>query len=205
MQFLAPEMLPYSVSFLIFLTFAFLEVMVLLLGWGMFDILDDLFSPEQADVDLNIQTSLGSLFAYINPHKVPFSMLLISFFFVFAFLGTLIQNIFGLLPLLITLPISSILTFISLRHISSFIASLLPKETSEVVSTDSFVGKKALILDPIAKEDLPARAKIKDIYGEVHYIRVEPLNPKETFKEGDIVLIIEKKGLIFFIEQPLKF
>jgi hypothetical protein len=205
MDFLTPEILPYSISFLIFLTFAFLEIMVLILGWGLFDFLDDILPTSQSDLDLNSNSSLGDFFSYVNPNKVPFSMVLISLFFVFSFIGTLLINIFGLLPLFISLPITFVLTLFSLRHITSLIAKVLPKETSEVVSTNSFIGKKVLILDSIAKRDLPARAKIKDIYGEMHYIRVEPLNDNDTFHEGENVLIIEKKGLIFFVEKTLNF
>ena len=205
MDFLSAEMLPYSISFLIFLTFAFLEVMVLILGWGLFDFLDDFFTPQQGDLDLDAQSSLGSFFSFINPNKVPFSMVLISLFFIFSFFGALIQTIFGLLSLTITLPIVIVLSLVSLRHVSIMIGNLLPKDTSEVVSTDSFIGKKALILDPKTKKDLPARAKIKDVYGEIHYIRVEPLSSDDLFYEGDTVLVLEKSGLIFFVEKSLEF
>jgi hypothetical protein len=75
------------------------------------------------------------------------------------------------------------------------------KETTEVVSTDSFIGKKATILDPVAKKDFPARAKVKDVYGETHYIRVEPFDKADIFIEGDEVIVIEKSNLIFFVEK----
>lgn len=205
MNFLAAEMLPYSISFLIFLTFACLEFMVLILGWGIFDFLDDLFTPQQGDLDLDGQSSLGSFFAYINPDKVPFSMVLISLFFIFSFFGYLLQTLFGAIILSISIPIVTILTLISLRHLTILIAKLLPKDNSEVVSTDSFIGKKALILDPVSKKNLPARAKIKDIYGEIHYIRVEPLSSEDIFYEGESVLVIEKLGLLFLVEKTLTF
>ncbi|HIO95753.1 MAG TPA: DUF1449 family protein [Campylobacterales bacterium] len=205
MPFLAPEMLPYSVAFMIFTLFAFLELTSLILGWGLFDFLDDIFSINHTDIELESTTSLGSFFGYINPQKVPFSMVLVSFFFIFGFTGTLLQNILGLLPLIITLPTVFLVTFILLRHTTNLIGKLLPKETTEVVSTDSFIGKKALILDPIAKKDFPARAKIKDIYDETHYIRVEPFDKADIFVEGDEVIVIEKSNLIFFVEKRLGF
>jgi hypothetical protein len=86
---------------------------------------------------------------------------------------------------------------------TNIIGKLMPKETTEVVSTDSFLGKKAIILDPIAKRELPARAKIKDIYGEIHYIRVEPMSSEDVFKEGEEVLVIEKSGALFLVEMVL--
>ncbi|NEW60508.1 YqiJ family protein [Sulfurovum sp. bin170] len=200
MEFSAPEMLPYSVAFMIFAIFAVLEFSSMILGWGIFAFLDDIFS---IDTDIEAETSLGNFFGFVNPQKVPFSMVLISFFFIFSFLGSLIQNIFGLLPIVLTLPIVLIITVVLLRHTTNIIGRVMPKETTEVVSTDSFLGKKATILDPLAKRGLPARAKIRDIYGESHYIRVEPMGDDDVFKEGDEIILIEKSGSLFLVSEKI--
>lgn len=203
MQFLAPEMLPYTVAFAIFGIFALLEVITLLIGLTLFSFLDDVFVSSHGDIDA--ETSLGGFFAYVNPKEVPLSMVLVSFFFIFSFMGALLQTIFGLVPLFVSLPIVLVLTFFLLRYMTTIIGNLLPKETSEVVSTDSFIGKKALLLDPKSKKNLPARAKVQDVYGEIHYIRVEPLSEEDVFYEGEAVLIVEKSNLIFLVEKSLKF
>lgn len=203
MSFFAPEMFPYSLSFLIFAIFAFLEMVSFLLGWGIFSFLDDIVDVDHSDVDVNSTTSLGDFFSYLNPEKVPFSMVLLSMFFIFGFTGHLLQTLFGLYPLYITLPIVMVLTIILLHHTTNLIAKVMPRETSEVVSTDSFIGKKATILDPIAKRNMPARAKLHDVYGEVHYIRVEPFDEKDEFSEGMEVLVLEKRGGIFLVEKHL--
>jgi len=200
MNFLAPEMLPYSVAFIIFSVFAVLEFASLLLGWGIFGFLDSVFD---IDVDVEAETSLSGFFGFVNPQKVPLSMVIISFFFIFSFLGTLIQNIVGLVPIVASLPVVSVLSIVFLRYMTNTIGRFMPKETTEVVSTDSFLGKKATILDPIAKRDCPARAKIKDVYGESHYIRVEPMGDNDLFREGDEVLVIEKLRGIFLVEVGL--
>jgi hypothetical protein len=203
MNFLAPEMLPYSVAFMIFAIIAFLEFTSLLLGWAIFGFLDNFLVSNHSDIHIESTSSLGNFFGYINPQKVPFSMVLISFFFIFGFMGTLLINIFGLLPLFVTLPIVVIITFVLLRHTTNIIGKILPNETTEVVSTDSFIGKTALILDPTAKRDLPARAKMSDVYGSNHYIRVEPLADDEVFSEGDEVIVMEKSESIFLVEKRL--
>ena len=203
MDFLAPQMLPYSVAFLIFAIIGFLEFTSLLLGWAVFGFLDDMMISNHSDIQIEPSSSISGFFGYINPQKVPFSMVLLSFFFIFSFIGTLFQNIFGLLPLFITLPIVIILTIIALRHITNIIGKILPNESTDVVSTDSFIGKKAIILDPKSQRDLPARAKITDIHGSNHYIRVEPLQEKETFIEADEVIVMEKAKSIFYVEKRL--
>ncbi len=201
MDFLAPEMFPYSVAFMIFIIIAFLEFISLLLGWAIFGFLDEIFISNHSDIQIDTSSPISGFFGYINPQKVPFSMVLVSFFFIFGFIGTLLQNILGLLPLIITLPIVIFFTFILLRHITNIIGKILPNETTEVVSTDSFIGKIAIILDLKAKRNLPARAKLIDVYGSNHYIRIEPLQEEETLIEGDEVIIMEKGKSIFYVEK----
>ncbi|MEA3490513.1 MAG: DUF1449 family protein [Campylobacterota bacterium] len=203
-DFLAPEMLPYSVALMIFAIIAFLEFVSLLLGWAIFGFLDDIIITNHSDIHIESTGLVSGFFGYINPQKVPFSMVLVSLFFIFAFIGTLLQNIFGLLPLIITLPIVTFLTFILLRHLTNIIAKILPNETTEVVSTDSFLGKTAVILDPKAQRGLPARAKTRDVYGSDHYIRVEPLEEKETLIEGEEVIVMQKVKSVFYVEKRLE-
>jgi len=203
MDFLAPQMLPYSVAFMIFAIIAFLEFTSLLLGWAFFSFLDDMLVSNHSDIEIESTGLMSDFFGYINPHKVPFSMLLVSLFFLFGFIGTLVQNIFGLWSLYLTLPIVSVITFILLRHTTNIIAKVLPKESTEVVSTESFLGKIAIILDQKAQRNLPARAKIVDVYGSNHYIRVEPLQDDEILKEHDEVIVMEKFESIFYVEKRL--
>jgi len=202
MDFFATQMLPYTIAIMIFAIFAFLEFASMLFGWGIFSFLDSIFDID-LDADLEAQGALSNFFGFVNPQNVPFSMVLISFFFLFGFLGTLLQNIFGLMPLWMSLPIVLIVTIVLLRNLTNLLAKIMPKEVSEVVSTDSFIGKKATILDPKATSTLPARAKVKDIYNQEHYIRVKPLDGSKTLYENDIVLIVRKDGDIFLVEESL--
>lgn len=203
MDFLAPQMLPYTVAFMIFAIIAFLEFTSLILGWAIFGFLDDILVSNHSDIHIEGTGLVSGVFGYINPQKVPFSMVLVSLFFVFGFIGTLLQNILGLLPLGITLPLVIVFTFIALRHITNIIGKLLPNESTDVVTTDSFIGKKAIILDPKSQRNLPARAKITDVYGSNHYIRIEPLQKEETLLEGEEVIVMEKAKSIFYVEKYL--
>ncbi len=202
MDFSAPEILPYTVSVAIFAIFAALEFLSLIFGWGLFSFLDSFFDID-VDVDIESEGSLSNFFGFVNPKNVPFSMVLISFFFLFGFLGTLLITTIGKIPLWISIPIVLIVSIVALRAITNIIAKVMPKEVSEVVTTDSFIGKKALILDPKATDKLPARAKIKDIYNQEHYIRVKPLDKNKTIYEDTKVLIIRKDGDIFLVEEAI--
>ena len=210
--FLDPRMLPYSISLAIFFIFVFIEIISLLIGIGIFDFLDnidfDFDFDTESDIPLtevNNSFSIGAFFGYINPKRVPLSMLLMVFFFLFSFYGAMIQEVLGYISLLITLPIVAFATFISIRYVSSLLSYIIPQVESSAVSVESFIGFEAIILDPISKKNYPARAKVKDKYKNEHYIRVEPLNENEEYKEGDRVIIIQKSknSNIFFVDISL--
>ncbi len=203
LPFLTPQMLPYSVSFLVFMIFASLELLSFLLGWGIFDFLDDFFDAGHADMESDATTTLGGFFSYLNPHKVPLSMVILSFFFLFGLTGNLLQTLIGVYPLSVTIPVVLPITLVALRHTTSQIGKVIPRETTEVVSSDSFIGKEAVILDPVATRGNPARAKLRDVYGSMHYIRVEPHSEEDTFKEGDKVIVLEKDKSIFRVEKSM--
>ena len=208
--FLDSRMLPYSISAMVFLIFVTLEIISLLIGIGVFDFLNDLDlgidHDHEIDVDVDSGAfTIGSFFGYINPKKVPFSMLLMTTFFIFSFYGAMLQDYLGFIPLLFTVPISLILTLISLRYISIFLSFILPKIETQAVKTDSFIGKQATIIDKIAKKDYPARATLIDQFQTKHYIRVEPFNQNEQYLENDRVLVVQKKknSNIFYVDISL--
>ncbi len=204
--FLDYRMLPFSILGAVFLIFVAFEIISLLIGIGVFDFLNDIDLGIDHDMDIDGSTfSIGSFFAYINPKKVPFSMLLMVMFFMFSFFGAMIQDTLGYMPLTATIPISLILTFFLLRYISSFLSLILPKLETEAVGVDSFIGKEATIIDKISKRDYPARAKLIDEFKSEHYVRVEPFNENEQYLEGDRVLVVQKmkNSNIFYVDISL--
>ncbi len=188
------EFVPYNIAFAVFGIFAILEILSLLIGMGLFDFMEG---------DYETDVSLGGFFSYINPQKIPLSMVIISFFFIFGLLGIALLSFFGLMPLFISLPIVSLFTLILLRHLTTFIGKIMPRNTTQVVGDESFISQVAIILDGSSSRGNPARAKLKDIYGSFHYIRVEPLLDEDIFLQDDEVIIISKQGSIFLVQKRL--
>jgi len=187
-ELLSNQLLPYSIAFAVFLLFGILELLSLIIGVGV---------SEFINVDYNSDFSLGGMFSYLNPQKIPLSMVIISFFFIFGFMGIALNNLFGILELYISLPIIAIITIVLVRHLTQLLDRILPKKTTQAVSQESFIAQIGVIVDTISKRGTPARVKLKDRFNEIHYIRVEPMNDDEIFKEGDEVVILSKKGAIF--------
>jgi hypothetical protein len=76
------------------------------------------------------------------------------------------------------------------------VARIVPKETSSAINIDSLSGQTATIVIGTAKKGLPSQAKVRDLYGQTHYILVEPEND-ESFSQGDQVVLAQLNGHIF--------
>ena len=56
-----------------------------------------------------------------------------------------------------------------------------------------------MITQGAASRGKPAEAKIKDRFGNIHYLRVEPLADDAIFAQGSDVTLIRKRGDKFFV------
>ena len=83
------------------------------------------------------------------------------------------------------------------RHLGLAIAQIMPKEETDAVSRDTFIGNIAEIIRGEAKIGTPAEAKLKDFTGTVHYLLVEPDTEETTFYQGDKIILVEKNGAVF--------
>jgi hypothetical protein len=74
---------------------------------------------------------------------------------------------------------------------------VIPKDETEVVSENSFIGRVAVITLGEALRGKPAEAKLTDQFGQDHYLMVEPDQEIETFPQGTEVLIVRRQGAVF--------
>ena len=58
------------------------------------------------------------------------------------------------------------------------------------------IGQPAKIILGIAQANSPAQAKVKDQFGQTHYVLVEP-EQDESFQQGQIVILTRKTKLGF--------
>jgi len=49
-----------------------------------------------------------------------------------------------------------------------------------------------------ARAASPARAKVKDAFGQPHFVMVEPHQPGTELAEGETVLLVRREGQLFF-------
>lgn len=157
-----------------------------------------------ADGDAAISAGpIDGLFTLLGIGRVPFMIWLATFLLAFAALGLGIQELAESLtgsPLYrwlaavfaggAALPVTGI--------IARPLGRILPQDESTAVSTASLVGRRATITDGTARSGSPARARVKDIHGQAHYVMVEPHEVSSEFLSGDEVLLVRREGQTFY-------
>ena len=152
------------------------------------------------------ETSATPMFAkvlsWFHVGRVPVLILLVLFLFGFGVCGLLIQSVaVKMMGWFLSWVLASIPAFaaaLGLVRISGrFLASLIPKDETDAVSEDDFIGRVAQITLGTARRGVPAQAKLHDAHGHAHYVMIEPEDDHVVLETGAEVLVVRKMGAIF--------
>lgn len=193
---------------------AALELVGLLLGTGFSGLFDGLAPDVDLDIEFDADLDgpdlpnvgavgpISQFLSWLSVGKVPILVLLVAFLTSFGLIGMIgqhtIKTVTGIylhgaiaagLTLIPALPVT--------RYLGQAIAKIMPKEETDAVSRNTFVGKVATIIRGEAKFGQPAEAKLKDIVGKVHYVLIEPDNEDDRFTQGDEVILVEQAGAVY--------
>lgn len=201
---LAPENTAFAVAL------ALLGLLVLVQAIG----LGHLFPNPDLDLDapdggVDIGGGLASLFGF---GKIPFIVWLSCLLACFGLLGLSIQHLVtgifgGPFPvaaasgaaLMAAIPANSVLT--------NLLARIWPHDETTAVPVEALLGKRATIAVGKASRGNPARATVRDQFGQLHNVMVEPHEDGISFGEGKEVLLARREGEIFFAldgEGPIR-
>ena len=79
----------------------------------------------------------------------------------------------------------------------------MPTDESTAVSDLSLIGRAGVITQGIASKGNAAEAKVRDSFGRIHYVRVEPDMANDSFEQGAAVLLVKKQGVCYLgIRNP---
>jgi len=204
---LATQNLPFTVALAVMLIIAFLEGASTLLGAGIFSFIDSLLPELDIDADID-SPDFGSsgpfskLLSWLRIGEVPAIMLLVIFLTAFGLIGLGLQSaaqrtLGGLLPgsfasipaLLLGIPV--------VRIFGGILGKIMPKDETEAVAESSFIGRIAVVTLGNASPGNPAEAKLKDKYGQSHYVMIEPDEIDEKFENGTQVVLVSQRGAVF--------
>lgn len=200
-----PNAFPFTVSLTIMAGLAVLEAVSLLFGAGLSGFLDDLLPDSldvdvdvDADVDLDHTSVVSKAFGWLKINEVPGLVALILFLLCFGLTGLALQwamtRTLGapigagaavVTSLLLCLPV--------LRGAITVIGPVIPRDETDVVSQDSFVGESATLVLGDASYGSPAQAKLFDKHGQAHYLMVEPEDKDAVLSEGTEVVLMGRR------------
>jgi len=217
--FFADQNVAFLVAMAVVLLLGVIEVVGLLLGIGLSELVDNLM-PDLGppDVDLDLEAGLdaevtppdpgafGHLLGWLNIGRVPFLVLLIVLLASFSSAGFLIQlaarSLGFLLPAWLVAPVALAAALPATRGASRVVGRLLPREESYAVGEDELVGRVATIsLGPVDART-PGKARVVDQHGNVHYVRLRAARPGARFDLNSQVLLVRLDGSLFEAIEP---
>lgn len=216
--FVHPNALPFSIALAVTAGLFVIELISLMLGATVlglggeapdidmdadFDLTAD-FDGLDADPLGDLSPAPSGILTWIGARDVPFLIWLVSFLTMFGLFGLLVQSIalsvLGVtLFALIAVPIATVPALGITRIIANWVALIMPKTETSAMRMRFLGGHRGTITQGTAKRGSPAEVKIKDRHGNMHYLRVEPLDDDGVFPKGSDVTLIRKRGDKFFV------
>ena len=203
----AAENLPFSVALALMLALALLEGVGMLIGAGIFSFIDTLLPDVDIDTDMPDVQSPGvvtQFLGWLYIGKVPFLVVFVVLLTSFGIAGLVIQSaalslVGTLMPALLAAPLALLPALPVTRLTMGGIARIMPQDETEAVSSDSFIGRVAIITTGTARKGYAAQARLNDEHGQTHYVMVEPGAAEEQLPQGSEVLLIKKTGTRFIV------
>ena len=189
LQFLlAPENLPFAVALLLMLMIGAAEAIGL--GFGA------------AGTDGHFDGDGGDLLGWLGVGRIPLLMVIVVLLALFGLIGiTLQQGAAALLGAPLSPWIAGPAAFVAALPLTGItaraLARILPGDETTAVGLESLIGRRATIVVGAASRGCPARASVRDVYGQVHYVMVEPTDDRQSVPEGGTVLLVRREGDIF--------
>ena len=153
------------------------------------------FEAEVADAS---EGADGGALGWLGMGKAPFVLWLASLLLGFGVTGVVlvnvVQNLMGFtLPLWGSLPVSAVVAVGFARRFGAVFARLLPKTETSALSRNRLARRRGVVSQGTARRDHPAEVRVTDYFGNLHYIRAEPLQDASTMPQGTEVLVVRHR------------
>ena len=164
--------------------------------------LDGVEGLEGADIDAaGTASAPGGVAAWLGFGEVPFVLWLAGSLTAFGLVGYGVQSaasglMGGLLPWALAAPIAVIPALWLGRWFARTLGRLVPKTESSAIARRSLGDRRGIIAQGTARRGSPAQARVRDGYGNWHYVRVEPVDDGVEIPRGTVVLVRGGRGPI---------
>lgn len=192
--FLLPGNLPFSVALVLMLMIGAAE----LVGLGASSVHLDVHADVHADGHGG-----ADLLGWLGIGKVPLLIVLTVLLAFFALLGIGLQQ---LATQLLGAPLSPWLAapaaFVAALPLTGVgargLARILPLDETTAIGLGALVGRRAEIVIGQARRGFPARARVRDVHGQTHYVMVEPTDDDIVLDAGVTALLVRREGELFY-------
>jgi hypothetical protein len=186
---LAAPNLPFAVALLLMLMIGLVEAVGLGSAAAQLDI--------GADAD-----SQFNLLGWLGFGQMPLLIVLVIFLALFGMIGIAGQQLATAVlgaPVSpwIAAPVAAVAAMPLLGATARAAGRLIPGEETTAINRDSLVGKRATVSVGVARMGSPARATVRDHFGQVHHVMVEPTLENTDVAEGESLLLVRREGDIF--------
>lgn len=191
---------PFAAAFVLLFAIALMQVI------GLGDVFGDADADGEFDMDADVDGHAGAvegLMSFLGMGKMPFLMWLSLLLFLFSSTGFIGQYVIealtgSMLPALLAAPLALVPALPLTGMASSAFARILPRDETTAIARQSLLGKRGHIDIGKARRGSPARAIVKDIYGQSHNVMVEPHEDGASYVAGDEILLVRQEGDLFF-------
>lgn len=152
--------------------------------------------------DLAHDGLFSDIFQWLHLGHIPAMIVVVLFLLSFGTAGLALQSaLFAMTGMLLPAAIAVVPAFVislpATRVLGGVLKPILPRDETEAVSRDSFVGCEARITMGTARAGAPAEARVQDRYGRSHYILVEPDKADHILNAGTNVLILSRSDAVY--------
>lgn len=220
------NMFPFTLALALVLGLLVLEVIALLLGGSLLGSDSDGFDVDSGDLDFDIDTIdadadfeididstapeqpgledaiPSASTGWFGLGKVPIAIWVASLLTGFGLSGFIIQSILRgafdwTMPALLAVPLAALPALWFVEFLSNTLARLIPKTETTAMSRRHMGSQHGVITQGNARRGQPAECRIRDRHGNLHYLRVEPLEDDATLTEGTEVYVIRRRNGTF--------
>lgn len=203
----APENTVFGVALMLVLMLGLLEAVSLLSG-GFTGFIDNLLPDSLADAhaEAGFDAAGAGVFvrflSWLYVGKVPLLMLTVVFLAVFGIAGLLIQTasaaVFGgYLNGWLAAAAAWFASLPPLRATAAVLYRIMPKDETTAVAQESLVGRVGVVVIGEARQGSAAQVRVKDGFGQQHYVMAEADSESLVLKQGEAVLLVSVAGSTF--------
>ena len=194
------SLFPFAAAFVLLFAIALMQVI------GLGDVFGDADADGEFDLDIDADTDASAaagISSVLGLSKLPFLMWLALFLFIYSATGFIGQNVIenltgSMLPALLAGPLALVPALPVTGLASGAFARILPKDETSAVARSALLGKRGRIDIGTSRRGSPARAIVRDIYGQSHNVMVEPHEDGAIYAAGDEILLVRQEGDLFF-------